>query len=50
MAVMVGMLSAQRLRSKKLLESCMGLDDDDDEEEEEWTPNPIFGGQGQQQR
>ena len=50
MAVMVGMLSAQRLRSKKLLESCMGLDDDDDEEEEEWTPNPIFGGQGQQQQ
>ena len=49
MAVMVGMLSAQRLRSKKLLESCMGLDDDDEEEEEEWTPNPIFGGQGQQQ-
>jgi len=50
MAVMVGMLSAQRLRSKKLLESCMGLDDDEDEEEEEWTPNPIFGGQGQQQQ
>ena len=49
MAVMVGALSAQRLRSKRLLESCMGLDDDE-EDDDEWdtstTRNSIIRGSG----
>ncbi|KAL7463226.1 hypothetical protein ACHAXS_003599 [Conticribra weissflogii] len=37
MAVMVGALSARRLRSRKMLESCMEPDlDEEDEDEEEW--------------
>jgi hypothetical protein len=43
MALLVGMLSARRLRSKRLLEDCMGEDEDWEEEKKSEGGAPSGG-------